>query len=128
METIYASVKHRYSDKDLYEFKTLILSKIKMAQDQLDLYTLAYSNAGGNDVEDTSPIFDPEDGSEASNKEANAQLALRQKKFIRDLRMALERIQNKTYGVCIRTGELIPRERLLLVPHTTMSIQAKKAG
>lgn len=118
----------RYSDRELLEFKNLILSKIKFAEDQLERYTLAFSNAGNNDVTDTSPTFDPEDGSETSNKEANAELAMRQGKFIRDLRAALFRIENKTYGICIKSGKLIPRERLLVVPHTTMCIEEKISG
>jgi len=53
-------------------------------------------------------------------------LAIRQEKFIRDLRNALLRIENRTYGVCRATGKLIQKERLKLVPHATLSIEAKK--
>ena len=123
MET---EVNRGYSDKELVEFKKLISKKIDLAQIQLESYTQAYSNSGSNDVSDTSPTFDPEDGSKTSNKEDNAALAARQKKFIRDLQLALERIQNKTYGICVKTGKKIPKERLLIVPHTTMSIEAKE--
>ena len=78
-------------------------------------------------TEDTSPTFKPfEEGSETMSKEANAQLAARQEKFIRDLRNALVRIENKTYGVCRETGKLIPKERLRAVPHATLSIEAKQ--
>lgn len=84
-------------------------------------------NHAGNGTEDTSPTFKPfEEGSETMSKEANAQLAARQEKFIRDLRNALVRIENKTYGICRVTGKLISRERLLAVPHATLSIEAKK--
>ena len=59
------------------------------------------------------------------SKEANVQLAIRQEKFIRDLKNAILRIENKTYGVCRVTGKLIQKERLKLVPHATLSIEAK---
>ena len=77
-------------------------------------------------TEDTSPTFKAfEEGSETMSKEANTQLALRQEKFIRDLKNALVRIENKTYGVCRVTGKLIQKQRLILVPHATLSIEAK---
>lgn len=117
----------KYSDLELVEFRNLITSKIQLAQEQLETYTLAFTNSGSNDICDTSPSFDSEDGTEASNKEANAELAVRQKKFIRDLRSALGRIESGTYGICVRTGKKISRERLLLVPHTTMCVEAKES-
>lgn len=120
-------VKVRYSDKDLEEFKVLILAKIEKAQEGLELIKSAYMNDGNNGTDDTSPTFKAfEEGSETMSKEANTQLALRQEKFIRDLRNALIRIENKTYGICRITGKLINKERLKLVPHATLSIDAKK--
>jgi DnaK suppressor protein len=117
----------RYSDADLKEFKTLIEEKIVKAQQHLDLLKSAYMNDGNNGTDDTSPTFKAfEEGSETMSKEANTQLALRQEKFIRDLKSALVRIENKTYGVCRVTGKLISNERLKLVPHATLSIEAKK--
>lgn len=119
-------VKERYSDADLAVFRTLILEKIEKASEQLDLYKSAYMNNGNNGTDDTSPTFKAfEEGSETMSKEANSQLAIRQEKFIRDLRNALVRIENKTYGVCRVTGRLISKERLKLVPHATLSIEAK---
>lgn len=118
--------KERYSDKDLAEFKKLILEKIEKAQKQLDLYEDAYKNGSSNDTEDTAPTFKSfDDGSNTLSKEANSQLAIRQGKFIRDLKNALIRIENKTYGICRGTGKLIRKERLILVPHATLSIEAK---
>ncbi|MGA0383478.1 MAG: TraR/DksA family transcriptional regulator [Flavobacteriaceae bacterium] len=117
----------RYSDADLKEFKALIEEKIVKAQQHLDLLKSAYMNDGNNGTDDTSPTFKAfEEGSETMSKEANTQLALRQEKFIRDLKSALVRIENKTYGVCRVTGKLISKERLKLVPHATLSIEAKK--
>jgi len=117
----------RYSDADLKEFKVLIEEKIVKAQQHLDLLRSAYMNDGNNGTDDTSPTFKAfEEGSETMSKEANTQLALRQEKFIRDLKSALVRIENKTYGVCRVTGKLISKERLKLVPHATLSIEAKK--
>lgn len=116
----------RFSDEDLAEFKAIILEKIKNAEKQLKVYMDAYKNGSANDTEDTSPTFKSfDDGSSTLSKEANSQLAIRQEKFIRDLKNALIRIENKTYGVCRVTGKLIQKERLKLVPHATLSIEAK---
>jgi len=119
-------IKNRYSDKDLEEFKSLIEEKIEKAKEDLELLKSSYMNNGNNGTEDTSPTFKAfEEGSETMSKEANTQLALRQEKFIRDLKNALIRIENKTYGVCRVTGKLIQKQRLILVPHATLSIEAK---
>lgn len=116
----------RYSDNDLEEFKTLILSKIDKAQHDLDLIKSAYMNDLNNGTEDTSPTFKAfDEGSQVMSKESNSQLATRQEKFIRDLKNALNRIENKTYGVCRVTKKLINKKRLELVPHATLSIEAK---
>ena len=119
-------VKNRYSDKDLEEFRGLIEEKIVKANEDLALLKSSYMNNGNNGTEDTSPTFKAfEEGSQTMSKEANTQLALRQEKFIRDLKNALIRIENKTYGVCRVTGKLIQKQRLILVPHATLSIEAK---
>jgi RNA polymerase-binding transcription factor DksA len=116
----------RYSDKDLEEFKAIILEKLQMATEDLVLIKSAYKNGSDNGTDDTSPTFKAfEEGSETMSKEANVQLAIRQEKFIRDLKNALIRIENKTYGVCRVTGQLINKERLKLVPHATLSMEAK---
>lgn len=116
----------RYSDKDLAKFKSLIEEKIEKAKSHLDLLKSSYMNDGNNGTDDTSPTFKAfEEGSQTMSKEANTQLAIRQEKFIRDLKNALLRIENKTYGVCRVTGKLINKERLKLVPHATLSIEAK---
>ena len=120
------SKKNRYTDKDLERFKKLILQKIDQAKQDLDLLKSAYMNDSDNGTDDTSPTFKAfEEGSETMSKEANTQLALRQEKFIRDLKNALIRIENKTYGVCRVTGKLIKKKRLMVVPHATLSIEAK---
>ncbi len=116
----------RFSDAELQEFKELINSKLDKAKSDLDLIKSAYLNDSNNGTEDTSPTFKAfEEGSETMSKEANSQLAIRQEKFIRDLKNALIRIENKTYGICKVTGQLINKERLKIVPHATMSIEAK---
>lgn len=126
MATQNTTPKERYSDEDLAEFKKLILDKIEKAQKQLEIYQDAYKNGSSNDTEDTAPTFKSfDDGSNTLSKEANSQLAIRQGKFIRDLKNALIRIENKTYGICRDTGKLIRKERLILVPHATLSIEAK---
>ncbi len=116
----------RYSDADLAEFKTLIIEKIEKAQHDLELIKSAYMNDHNNGTEDTSPTFKAfDEGSAVMSKESNSQLAIRQEKFIRDLKNALIRIENKTYGICRVTKKLIGKERLKLVPHATLSIEAK---
>ena len=119
-------VKNRYSDSELDAFKELIHGKITKAQEQLALIESAYKNDSNNGTDDTSPTFKAfDEGSEVMSKETASQLAIRQEKFIRDLKNALIRIENKTYGVCRVTGKLINPERLKLVPHATLSIEAK---
>jgi DnaK suppressor protein len=118
--------KARYSDEELDHFRVLIEEKIKKAKADLELLKSAYMNDGNNGTDDTSPTFKAfEEGSETMSKEANTQLAIRQEKFIRDLKNALIRIENKSYGICRVTGKLINKQRLLLVPHATLSIEAK---
>ncbi|MEC7880231.1 MAG: TraR/DksA C4-type zinc finger protein [Bacteroidota bacterium] len=118
--------KNRYTDKELERFKNIIIKKIDKAQQDLDLLRSAYMNDSDNGTDDTSPTFKAfEEGSETMSKEANTQLALRQEKFIRDLKNALIRIENKTYGICRITGKLIKKKRLMVVPHATLSIEAK---
>lgn len=117
-----------YSDADLAEFKEIILAKIEKAKMDLEILKSSYKNGSSNNTDDTSPQFKAfEEGSETMSKEANVQLAIRQEKFIRDLKNALLRIENKTYGICRATGNLIQKQRLKLVPHATLSIAAKKA-
>lgn len=116
----------KYSDAELEEFRTLLNEKIKKASEQLELIQSSYKNDSNNGTDDTSPTFKAfDEGSEVMSKEANSQLAIRQEKFIRDLKNALVRIENKTYGICRVTGKLINKERLKLVPHATLSIEAK---
>jgi len=117
----------RYSDADLQIFKELILEKLAKAKQDYDLLISSVNHRGSNDTEDTSPTFKVlEEGASALSKEESGQLAMRQQKFIRSLESALIRIENKTYGLCRETGTLIPKERLMLVPHATLSIEAKK--
>ncbi|MCP4801465.1 TraR/DksA C4-type zinc finger protein [Flavobacteriaceae bacterium] len=116
----------RYSDKDLAAFKALIKEKINKAQHDLELIKSAYMNDHNNGTEDTSPTFKAfDEGSSVMSKESNSALAIRQEKFIRDLKNALIRIENKSYGICRVTGKLINKKRLELVPHATLSIEAK---
>lgn len=121
-----ADEKLRYSDAELQEFKKLIQDKIAKAENDLGLIKENFINNQNNGTDDTSPTFKAfEEGAETLSKEQNAILAFRQEKFLRDLKHALIRIENKTYGVCRVTGKLIPKERLQAVPHATLSIEAK---
>lgn len=120
--------KTTYTKDELAEFRQLILDKIESAQDDLDVLRAATANDSDNGTEDTSPTFKQfEEGSSTLSKEENIKLAERQAKFIRNLNNALIRIENKTYGICRITGKLIAKERLKLVPHATLSIEAKNA-
>ena len=123
-----AQEKTRYTDSELQEFRELIQDKLKEANEDLKLLkgTLSLSDDHGTD--DTGRTFNMmEDGSETLSREEVAQLAARQEKFIQSLQSALLRIENKTYGICRETGKLIPKERLRLVPHATLSIEAKNS-
>ena len=122
-----SDVKLKYSEQDLQEFKDIIDKKIARAQEDLELLRSSYKNDANNGTDDTSPSFKSfDEGSDVMSKEANVQLAIRQEKFIRDLKNALLRIENGTYGICRVTGKLIQKERFKLVPHATLSIEAKR--
>jgi RNA polymerase-binding transcription factor DksA len=118
----------RYSDSDLKEFKDLIEAKLIEAQLDLDLLRGQLDHSDDHGTDDTGRSFNMmEDGSETMSREEMAQLAVRQEKFIQNLKNALIRIENKTYGICRETGQLIQKQRLMLVPHATLSIEAKRA-
>ncbi|MHC1706845.1 MAG: TraR/DksA family transcriptional regulator [Bacteroidales bacterium] len=118
--------KTRYSDEELEEFKVIIIEKLEKAKEDLKMLTEAYTNNNDHDINDTSPTFKVlEEGYQVLSKEENSRLAARQQKFIQSLENALIRIENKTYGICRVTGKLIPKERLRIVPHATLCIDAK---
>ncbi|MGP1499772.1 MAG: TraR/DksA family transcriptional regulator [Porphyromonas sp.] len=120
-----ANVKVAYSDEELQEFKELILQKLEQATRD---YEALRDNAvsAGNDIGDTSPTFKTLQESAANlSRGENGRMAERLLKFIQGLQAALVRVENKTYGICRVTGNLIPKERLRAVPHTTQCIEAK---
>ena len=118
----------RYSDKDLAEFRDIIEAKLKEAKEDLQLLKGQLDHSDDHGTDDTGRSFNMmEDGSETMSREEMAQLAARQEKFIQNLQNALVRILNKTDGICRVTGKLIKKERLKLVPHATLSIEAKNA-
>lgn len=118
--------KTRYSDEELAEFKELILSKLAVAREEYETMMGTLMNTDNSGVDDTSPTYKAlEEGANTQTKEELSMLAARQQKFIKGLEAALIRIENKTYGICRETGKLIPKERLRLVPHATLSIEAK---
>ena len=115
-----------YSPEELQEFKELILKKIEEAKRNLDMQLQAMAG-NENEANDTAPTFKTlEEGSNVLSKEENARLAARQQRFIRDLEAALIRIENGTYGICCITGKLIPKERLMIVPHATTTVEGKE--
>lgn len=118
--------RSRYSDAELKEFKVLIHKKLEEATRDYELLKNTLSHKDDHGTDDTSPTFKLlEDGSDVLSKEETAHLAARQEKYIQNLKNALIRIENKTYGICRVTGKLIPKERLRSVPHATLSIDAK---
>lgn len=123
-----AEEKKRYTDEELEEFRSIINEKLKIARSSFESMMKQIMNADGNDIDDTSPTYKAlEEGSSAQTKEELVQMANRQQKFIQGLEAALVRIQNKTYGIDRITGELIPKERLRIVPHATLSVASKNA-
>lgn len=115
----------RYSDEELEEFRQIILGKIQVATELYeDLCSMLRND--GNDTADTSHTFKVlEEGANTLEREATARMAERQLQFINHLKAALTRIDNKTYGICRRTGKLIPKERLRAVPHATLCVEEK---
>lgn len=126
-ENNHQSRKVRYSDADLEEFRQVIEEKLEKARQDYEHYLEAVKNPNEHGVEEHNPsnkMF--EETNAASDKEYMSQLAERQRQFIKNLEDALVRIENKTYGICRVSGELISKERLKAVPHTTISIKAKQ--
>ena len=126
-ESALEKTKNRYSDEELEEFKIIILNKLVKSRNDLKLLTESYTISNDHDTSDTSPTFKVlEEGYQVFSKEENSKFAARQSKFIKALENALIRIENKTYGICRATGKLIPKDRLRIVPHATLSIEAKR--
>ncbi len=120
-------VQVRYSDEELQEFKKIILDMLAKAKEEYNTLRAVVTHASSNDIDDTAPTYKAmEEGASALSKEEAGQLAQRQYKFIQNLEAALVRIENKTYGICRVTGKLIPKERLRLVPHATLTVEAKE--
>lgn len=127
-QNVPAQEKTRYSDAELEEFKAIINDMLAKARKEYETLRHVVMHNGTNDIEDTTPSFKTveDDGAMQLSREEASQLAQRQYKFIQNLEAALIRIENKTYGVCRVTGKLIPKERLRLVPHATLTVEAKE--
>lgn len=121
--------KKRYSDEELEEFCAIINQRLEVVKSDYEETMKVLMNKNTNDVNDTSPTYKTlEEGSTNQTKEELVQMAQRQQKFIQGLQAALVRIDNKTYGIDRITGELIPKERLRIVPHATLSVASKQAN
>ena len=120
--------KTRYCDEELEEFRRIIVDMLEKAKAEYNTLRRVVMHNGTNDIEDTTPSFKTveDDGATQLSREEASQLAQRQYKFIQNLEAALVRIENKTYGICRATGKLIPKERLRLVPHATLTVEAKE--
>ena len=122
-------IKKRYNDEELEEFRGIINDRLKIAKSDYDETMKVLMNKNTNDIDDTSPTYKAlEEGSTNQSKEELVQMAQRQQKFIQALQAAFLRIDNKTYGIDRITGELIPKERLRIVPHATLSVASKEAN
>ena len=122
-------IKKRYNDEELEVFRGIINDRLKIAKSDYDETMKVLMNKNTNDIDDTSPTYKAlEEGSTNQSKEELVQMAQRQQKFIQALQAALLRIDNKTYGIDRITGELIPKERLRIVPHATLSVASKEAN
>jgi len=120
--------KTRYTDKELEDFKKIILEKLEAAKKEYQYLQEQINRKNDPGTDDTENRFvSMEDSSASMEREHLNQMAARQQKFIGNLENALMRIENKTYGICRETGNLISKERLKAVPHATLSIDAKKA-
>lgn len=120
--------RKRYSDEELEEFRGIINDKLAVARKSYNDMMRQLMNVDSNSDEDTAPTYKIlEEGTEAMEKEHLIQMAQRQQKFIQGLEAALVRIEKKTYGIDRMTGELIPKERLRVVPHATLSVASKNA-
>ncbi len=121
------TIKKRYSDEELEEFRAIINAKLATAKSDYAETMKVLTNQDTNDIDDTSPTYKAlEEGSSTQTKEELVNMAHRQQKFIIALQAALVRIDKKTYGIDRLTGELIPKERLRIVPHATLSVQSKQ--
>ena len=121
--------KKRYSDEELEEFRILVNERLEVAKSDYEETMKVLMNKNTNDIDDTSPTYKAlEEGSSNQTKEELVQMAQRQQKFIQGLQAALMRIDNKTYGIDRITGDLIPKERLRVVPHATLSVASKQAN
>ena len=120
------SEKRRYTREELEEFRIIIEQKLVDARKDLELLRENFRCSSESDTSDTSPTFKVlEEGQNVLSKEENGRLALRQEKFSESLENALIRIENGSYGICRATGKLIPKERLRIVPHATLSVEGK---
>ncbi len=115
----------RYSDSELEEFRVIIVEKLDSAHQQLRYYLRQLTELADNE---DAKVKNLDDAVGSTEREYISSLAARQRSHIQHLENALHRIQNKVYGVCRATGKLIARERLLAVPHATLSLDAKQLG
>ncbi len=121
-------IRKRYSEEELEEFRGIINDKLEVARKSYNDMMRQLMNADSNSDNDTAPTYKVlEEGTEAMEKEHLIQMAQRQQKFIQALEGALLRIENKTYGIDRITGELIPKDRLRVVPHATLSVASKQS-
>ena len=121
--------KKRYSDEELEEFRIIVNERLEVAKSDYEETMKVLMNKNTNDIDDTSPTYKAlEEGSSNQTKEELVQMAQLQQKFIQGLQAALMRIDNKTYGIDRITGDLIPKERLRVVPHATLSVASKQAN
>jgi RNA polymerase-binding protein DksA len=115
-----------FSDKELEHYKQLILKKREDAVEDIESMKLQLQDSREQAENDSAYSFHMADaGTDAMEREKLYLMMARQQKFVGYLDRALERIKNKTYGICKVTGKPISKDRLEAVPHTEISIEAK---
>lgn len=116
----------RYSTSELQEFRSIIESRLKETLETLSLLESSLLLDRSNGTDDTYRTYNmEEDGQQTLEREEAARMVARQRKFYQELKMALSRIEQGSYGICRITGKRIPIERLRAVPHATLCVEAK---
>jgi RNA polymerase-binding protein DksA len=115
-----------FSDKELEQFRRLIEEKRTAAIEEIEEMRTQLEDQREHEGDSAYSFHMADAGTDASELEKLYLMIARQQKYVGYLDRALERIENRTYGICKVTGKPIGKERLLAVPHTEISIEAKK--
>ena len=119
-------VKKKWSEKELDEFKTLILEKRKIVADDLAVSKeKADEVLKNNSVNAIYSSHIADAGSDQQEMEKNYYMVDRENTFLQYLNRALDMLDAGTFGICTSCGKLINKERLMEVPHTSSCFDCK---